>query len=276
MDSSSPGLGLAWRVDLRGFGNFSARQRSVRCEPARDPDLAEAALSNLGPTICLIEAAFFTWIILRALRSQPARRPVTAFWFLTVLLVLGTWRLLTANNTELVHYPQYIPEGAALLALTLSPIDSMAWIAIFGGLDECFQYWTIMKGRPVGYDMNDIYMDLLGGAAGMLIAMAFLRCENRPIRTSIFRLRGVQALLGIMLAGIVLILSGVVLIYQDRSNLNYWFALSRDKPPAYWYINPLFGPHRFHTLSPVEGPILILLTLGIYTILERRVQVVAK
>src|SRR5579885_2801476 len=48
MESSSPGLGLAWRVDLRGFGNFSARQRSVRCEPARDPDLAEAALSNLG------------------------------------------------------------------------------------------------------------------------------------------------------------------------------------------------------------------------------------
>jgi len=230
--------------------------------------------------IALIEAALFTILLIRRLKEQPARRSVIACWVLTIALIFGTWRLLTANNVELVHYPQYVLEGAALLALTLSPIESIAWILIFGGLDECYQYWDLMGGKHVPYDFNDIYMDLLGGAAGVLIGMAFFRCERREPSLGdwrqILRRPGVIAVLSITLFGILLAISGVMLLYEDKANLHYWFALSRDKPPEYWFINPLFGPYRFHTLSPVEGPVLIFFTLWVYTILERRVRVVAK
>jgi|SRR5579872_7145215 len=236
-------------------------------------------LYQASAAITLIEAALVTWIFARRLKGQPAARPVLVFWFVTIALIVGTWRLLTANNIELVHYPQYVPEGAALLAITLSPLESIAWITIFGGLDECFQYWDLMGNRPVPYDFNDIYMDLLGGAAGVLFGMVFLRCERRVAESGdwrrLFLRPGIAVLLAITVTGILLGISGVMPLYQDPSNSHYWFALSRDKPPAYWFINPLFGPHKFHTLSPVEGPVLIFLTLGIYALLDRRVRIVA-
>jgi hypothetical protein len=228
--------------------------------------------------IGLVEAALLTWIVYRGLARQPSRRIVTAFWILTIVLIWGTCRSFTANNTELVHYPQYVPEGMLLLALTLSPVESIAWVTLFGGLDECFQYWDLMSGRHVPYDFNDVYMDLLGGAAGVLLAMAFLDCE--PVLDSSWRRSlvrpGMAVIIGITAAGIILWSTGGMLLYEDKANSHYWFALSRDKPPEYWFRNPLFGPHKFHTLSPVEGPILILATLALYAVLDRRVRVLAK
>ena len=114
-----------------------------------------------------------TILFFRRLSGQTGRRRLATFWILTLLLMVGTWRLLIANNTELVHFPQYFPEGMALVALTASPVESMAWLSLFGGLDEDFQYVFLMRGRPVSLDFNDIYMDLMGGAAGIVFAMAF-------------------------------------------------------------------------------------------------------
>jgi hypothetical protein len=242
--------------------------------------ISHRRLYQASAAIGLIEVGVLTLILLWRLKGQSARRPITVFWILTIALIVGTWRLLTANNVELVHYPQYFPEGVALLALTLSPVESIAWITVFGGLDECFQYWDLMGGRPVPFDFNDIYMDLLGGAAGVLVAMVFFRCYRRDPQAGDWRgllMRpGVLVLLGIAALGIVLGLTGFMLIYEDKTNLQYWFALSRDKPPMYWFINPLFGPHKFHTLSPAEGPVLILATIFLYSILERRVRIAVK
>ncbi|MBZ5604395.1 MAG: hypothetical protein LAO79_18995 [Acidobacteriia bacterium] len=235
--------------------------------------ISHKRLYQASAAIALGEGAILTLIFWLALRKQAAWRTIAVYWVLTIALIFGTWRLLTANNVELVHYPQYVPEGVALMALTLSPVESLAWVTIFGGLDECYQYWDLMGGRPVQYDFNDIYMDLLGGAAGVLLAMVFLRCEPARVEwRAVLRRPGIATLIGIVAAGVVLVASGWVRLYQDKT-AHYWFALSRDKPPEYWFINPMFGPHRFHTLSPVEGPVLILATIGVYALLARAVRV---
>jgi hypothetical protein len=218
-----------------------------------------------------------TAILVRRLRAQAAPRTVAMFWIVTLALIACTWRMFTANNVELVHYPQYIPEGMALAALTLSPAESMAWVTLFGGLDECFQYWVLAHGRPVPFDFNDVYMDLLGGAAGVLLAMAFLRCDSpsggpRGGRL-LWRRPGVLALLALIAAGILLWSSGRMLLFADQANPHYWFALSRFQAPAFWFQVQANGPNRYHTLSPVEGPILILGTIGLYSWLDRRVKI---
>lgn len=227
--------------------------------------------------IALAELLIVTLILWPAVRRQPARRILSIAWIATFALMWGIWRVFTANNTELVHFPQYVPEGMALLALTLSPAEAIAWATLFGGLDECFQYWFLMAGRPVGYDFNDIYMDLAGGAAGVLLAMAFLHCE--PSRAApwkkILSRPGIKVIFGIAAAGLLLAITGLISVYATPA-AHTWFALSRDKPPQYWYVNPLFGPHKFHELSPIEGPILILATVLAYAILDRRTRVSAK
>src|SRR5579885_490887 len=124
---------------------------------------------QVAASIAIIGAAAVTFAVLRRLREQTERRMLGGFWLLTLALVVPPWRLLNAHNTELVHYPQYMVEGAAILALTLSPVETLCWIALFGGLDEDFQYWILHGNWGIPYDFNDIYMDLLGGALGAVV-----------------------------------------------------------------------------------------------------------
>ena len=238
--------------------------------------------SNLYTVMAVISIAGGIWlssVVLLSLRNKPQAGTIALFWSITVALIALTWRLLTVNNVELVHYPQYLPSGMLLLALTYSPVESLAWVTILGGLDECWQYWGLHPGWGIPYDFNDIFMDLLGGALGILLAIAFLDYGTQrqlPITDflrHLIRRRGVALVIAIVISGIVLWSGGWMLLYEDKSNPRYWFALSRLLPKGFWFFDPSWGPRTIHTLSPVEGPLLILLTLGIYSLLDRRITV---
>jgi hypothetical protein len=236
-------------------------------------------LYRVSALITLVQAVLLTGVVVWRLRKQSARAAIGLFWVLTLGLILFTWRAFTANNVELVHYPQYIPEGMALLALTLSPVESLAWVVIFGGLDECYQYAVLSWWRAAPYDFNDVYMDLLGGAVGVLLAMAFLRCTRRDAAQRdvrpLWKRPGIMAILAILTTGILLWASGYMLLFEDKADTHHWFSLSRFRAPTFWFQVAVNGPNKYHTLSPVEGPILILATLGLYALLDRWVKISA-
>ena len=240
-------------------------------------------LYQISVTIALILGAAATLLFVLALRGQTERKRLAALWILSFALMTGVWRLLMANNTELVHFPQYFPEGMALLALTLSPVESMAWVALFGWLDEGYQYIYLTHGRATLLDFNDIYMDLIGGAAGIIFAMTLLRSEPRMRESwrgfwkGILRKPGVLAVLGVLAVGTLLLMSGKLLIYEAPGAPAHWFALSRLKTESFWYSEPIvLGPHSFHELMPPEGILLILATIALCAVLDRRSRVLAK
>lgn len=250
---------------------------------------------QLSVALAFIEAAVFMALFVRNVSRLTERRWLVSYWILCFLLMIGTWRLFMANNTELVHFPQYFPEGMALLALTLSPVESLAWITLFGGLDETYQYIYLTKGRATSLDFNDIYMDVIGGAAGIIFAMAMLRCESlRPeSRTGsgeppleswgalwkrILLSPGVLVIFGILLAGAVLLWTGAMVLYEPlKTPTPHWFALSNLQTEAFWYFNDaVLGPHHFHELESIEGVLLILVTIALFVPLERKLRVLAK
>jgi hypothetical protein len=223
--------------------------------------------------IGLAEAAVVTAFLFRGLVRQPQRRIVAGLWVLTLALIFGAWSTLTANNIELVHYPQYFPEGVALTTLTLSPAEALSWVVLLGGLDEGYQYWVLSMGRPTLFDFNDIYMDLLGGAAGVIFAMAFLRCARDPSpRQWIAALKrpGVIVIQSLTALGLLLWASGRMLIVEDKTNPHYWFALGRFRAPTFWFQVLSNGPNKYHTLTPAEGMVLILATIALYATLSRK------
>ncbi len=229
--------------------------------------LTRPGLYRLSAAVGVLLAAWATVMLFRRLRAHSQRRTIAAFWTVTLFLIWCTWRVFTANNTELVHYPQYFPEGAALLVMTLSPMESLAWIALLGGLDEAYQYWILYPRRISSLDFNDIYMDLLGGAAGMVFAAAFL---DRP-KTRATKRTGLAALAAVIAGGFVLRATGVMALRQDEP-APYWFALSRQKPGPFWSVVPALGPHSIHELTPLEGTLLILATIAVYGVFERIVS----
>ncbi len=144
-------------------------------------ELGRANVYRIAAAVGLLIGAALTWqlrILLKAKFTEDRTLTLEAkLWMLTLVLIAGTWALLTVNNTELVHYPQYIPTGILVMTLTGSPVETLAWVALFGGIDEGFQYAHLHAGWGVPFDFNDIYMDLLGGVLGMLLAAAMLGTE---------------------------------------------------------------------------------------------------
>jgi hypothetical protein len=234
-------------------------------------------LYRLSAEIGVAEAVVVTAVMIYGLRKQQARATLVVFWILTLALIGFARGAFTANDLELVHYPQYIPEGMILLALTLSPAESLAWVVIFGCLDEGYQYAVLSWWRPVPFDFNDVFMDLAGGAAGVVLAMTFLRCTRRDAAPQngppLWKRPGIIAILGITATGILLWASGFMLLFEDKTDTRHWFSLSRFRAPAFWFMVETNGPDKYHTLSPIEGPILIFATIALYALLDRRVRI---
>lgn len=234
--------------------------------------IRHANVYRLFATVVTAIGGLLTWRLLHA-NPQPQLPAARRLWFLALLLIAGAWAALTANNVELVHYPQYFPEGVALAALTLSPPEAVAWVAILGGLDESYQYWVLSHGRVTLLDFNDIYMDVLGGIAGIAFAMAFLRgspaADGRWLARTVRR-PGVLALAGITAAGIALRAAGRMLLVEDKGNPTYWFALGRFQAPSFWAHIVENGPKHYHTLTPLEGMALIGVTVFAVAALCRR------
>ena len=230
------------------------------------------ALYRLTAAIVAALGLTFTALALRALRKQPHSRLVAGLWFLTMALIVGAWAGLTGNNVELVHYPQYFPEGIALAALTLSPVDALGWVVFFGGLDEAYQFWMLPRSRVSLYDFNDIYMDLLGGAAGVVFALAFLRGARRSKPASFVHLwkrPGPMIIASIAAAGAVLCALGLVLVVENKADKRHWFALGDFQAPSFWAHVLENGPKHYHTFTPLEGVILIFGTIALYGALTR-------
>src|SRR6185312_14223753 len=216
-------------------------------------------------------------IAIARLRSWAERMLLAAFWIFSIALMEGIWREFMTNNAELAHFPQYFPEGIALIALTGSATESLVWIAILGGLDEAYQYIFLMAGKPVPFDLNDVYMDLVGGAAGIVLGLALMRCSLREDRRGwlkkLFTAPAVRALTGILAAGLLLLASGRAALYEEIGSSSYWFALSRHVTPGYRYIRPwTFGLRHLHEMTPFEGTAIILITIAFYSTLDRSLQ----
>ena len=226
----------------------------------------------LTAAIVLSFGAIFTALLLWGVRGQPQRRLVPGLWLLTVALIFGAWAGLTGNNVELVHYPQYFPEGVLLMAMTLSPTEALCWAVLLGGLDEAYQFWLLPRSRVSLYDFNDMYMDLLGGAAGVAFAMAFLRCLRQPMQRwwSEWRRPGAILLLSIIGLGVILWAFGLMLVVTDKTNSHYWFALGDFRAPSFWAHVQENGPKHYHTFTPVEGVAMILATIALYGALCRK------
>ncbi len=222
----------------------------------------------------VISGSLFTWGTFRAVAGHPARRDLLLAWPVTLALAIFAWRFFTVNNSELVHFGQYLIPGVILLGLTRSVADSLCWILIMAGCDEGYQFWGLHWDWGIPWDFNDIYLDLLGGAFGVLFGFAFLPAARQ---TAVRWLRpGVLMLCAILFTGFVLWTFGYMLIYEDRNNPNYLFALSRLIPKGFWFFDATWGPRTIHSLTPLEGITLLLATVAGYARLDARWEVSAR
>lgn len=159
-------------------------------------------------------------------------------------------------NIEAIHFFQY-----GLLALLLFPLlrsysATMFWGTLLGAIDEAYQYFYLSPDRTDYFDFNDVILDLIGVAFGLILIRSFnpsipkiKSWLNKPIAvTSI----GIALLTGL------LHLMGWLRFYPDESAKEA-FLLVKKIPTDFWSKVP---PNIvFHIVEPLEGIVAITLLL---------------
>lgn len=231
------------------------------------PGLADRAQNILA----LAALAAGLWLV-----AGPGRRGgrlagrETLAWLVLAALLAAADRLLIIAPVERVHYPQY-----AVLALLLRRVlaDEVLVLGL-GGLagmaDELRQYLA-HPAYTAYLDWNDFCLNLLGVAAGLLLARALaVRALAGPGATARVR----AALLGLagLLAGFAALAwaggrfipyapaAGTLTVFP-RVEGRLCFVLSFFHVDGFW--NVAATGRSCHVLTPGEGPAVLLLLFAV-------------
>ncbi|PHN04426.1 hypothetical protein CRP01_20670 [Flavilitoribacter nigricans DSM 23189 = NBRC 102662] len=213
---------------------------------------------NLRFLSMAVLAAFFCLIplLFNLLRYKEGRNITIGYLLLTLTLMMLAYFSIFVLATELVHFPQY-----AILAILLFPLswrygDTLFWATLLGALDEAYQYFYLAPDRTDYYDFNDVVINFLGAALGLVFLRSFAGCWPSPSRRSWQQSPVLWTGAALILLIVTAIGSGWLSVYPGESSTETGFLLVRKMPEAFW---SQFHHIRYHVVLPEEG----LLLLGI-------------
>jgi hypothetical protein len=162
----------------------------------------------------------------------PRRRTVRSAVLTLGVLMVAAQSLLLVTAIENIHYPQY-----ALLAITLVRAGlglEGAWLAAggFGLVDETYQHAVLPRGVPGYLDANDIVLNVIGAALGIVVVVAVSR---RPSEAPLISRRQLVAVLTVL--GLLAIVVGPLVA------------------SPFFSVTP--GGRHFHLLSPFEAIVVV-------------------
>ena len=211
--------------------------------------------------------------LLKKIKSGEQRFGKVVFLLFTAGLVVASYHLLIVYSVEAIHFIQYALLAIPVYALTLSFGKTVFWVTLMGALDEAYQYFVLYAdNREVYFDFNDIVLNLIGAGIGVAIIHALSdagtfvspekpNCQGRN-RTPLL----VAA--SLLLAGFLLVVSGVVTFYPVAAASEAQITLSRKPAPSLFWEKPKKGK-PFHILHPVEGILLTTLLIPCYSFMDR-------
>lgn len=192
------------------------------------------------------------------------KKKIWLYLLLTVFLIVLSFNTILVVNVEIIHLVQY-----AILSILLFPLFqhysvTLFCIIILGGLDELYQY-QILSPTYNYYDFNDVILDTLGGALGLILtrAQGFIIDEKVSQRaaTKIWWIG-----IGLLIFIIGGFSSGYFVVYPLESGEEAVFQLIRKYDPSFW--RTVHPKVTYHVVQPLEGILLITILFWIYSYLN--------
>lgn len=281
----SPGW-LAAALIYFGVATLAHLQISLWIVKKRSGASGDFAIKDFMPEAALAGAALLLgWLAFKAWKT-PRAWPELALWLLLGLGVGLVDRFLTFSAPEYAHYPQFALL-AWLLARALDPTRSrhipgriLFWTTLLGAIDELIQYLWITISYSEYLDFNDILVNMLGGAAGVLIYYGFSRPHqlpaSRPPRLELFTALVLSSIIMLSVHTERVITTpkvkvpagGFVRDKGEAATLRLY--LQRTVPPRYASYNQ--SPYRgqYWILDPASGIALTLLGGVLFGVLVRQ------
>lgn len=217
----------------------------------------------------LASLAFFIPLFRFWSKQKSGRRRTVVYFVLTLGLMCVAYFTIFVLATELIHFPQY-----AIMAILLFPFswrfsDTLYWATLLGALDEAYQYFYLSPHRTDYYDFNDVIINLLGAAMGLV----FLHTLSDRLPTP--RPRTWKQSPTLWCSGALLLLLpiavhfGWLAIYPADTSPAPEVLLVKKVPERFW---SKFHHIRYHVILPEEGLLLLALLFGIYSGLDKSHQ----
>jgi hypothetical protein len=124
-----------------------------------------------------------------ALWSSSQKRLMLTSAALLVAVALVFQRFLLVSGIENIHYPQYALMVSLLMRGGVRAEGAYLISTGLGAVDEAYQLATMPRGTPGYFDWNDVALNALGAAFGVVLMLAIRKTEEGQVtyrhRTSI-------------------------------------------------------------------------------------------
>jgi hypothetical protein len=125
------------------------------------------------PLVSILAASPF---LVRGGHRLLSRRLAPLSLLILGALTVAAHRWLFVANIELIHFPQFALLSALLLAAGLGGVAAFLTATVAGILDETYQYFVVYAAFPgIYYDINDIVLNTIGAAWGVVLCADALR-----------------------------------------------------------------------------------------------------
>ena len=140
--------------------------------------------------------------------------------------------LLVVNGIEAIHYPQYALLAWLLVRSGMGLERSWMTATALGAIDEIWQWQTLPRAVPGYLDWNDIVLNAVGAAMGVLVVV---RMRRTPLAEPVLPTIVIDGALAV--AGVIALACGPLI----------------ERP--FYRLTP--GGRWFHLLSPFEAVVYV-------------------
>jgi len=196
------------------------------------------------------------------IKKYPKRRKsVSLYLVFTFTFIFIAFKFLMVVNVEMIHLVQY-----GLLTLLLFPLfynfgNALFFAIVLGALDEAYQYWVLTPLSTDYYDFNDVIINLLGAALGLILLYSNGLQTKQEINHR-FQSPTIFATVFISLLFIILYILGIFRIFPDNLEIQAPLLLVRKVQSSFWTIAE--PDIKFHAIRPFFGLILGIILYHFY------------
>lgn len=221
-------------------------------------DLTRDAYNQLIMILGFVGLGIYAIPILNNIRKNGEGTFILFYLLCTSIFAILCFKLLIVINIEIIHFIQYGFMAILLFPLTMRYRDTLFWATILGAIDEAYQYFYLAPLRTDYYDFNDVIINLIGAAFGLIFIRSFGIGMTKLKKRTWLKSPIVWTSLLIGLGSLVLYVTGVLHLYPPEDGSMPSILLNRKPPSGFWSV---LQPYvKYHVVLPIEG---VLITVGL-------------
>ncbi len=221
-----------------------------------------------GVTILLAGLGALLINRVRREHDKGRRTSIIFLWSATLLfMAISQWMLMSVH-TEAVHFIQYGILGVLVFFIVRRIPATLIITTVIGMVDEGYQYWVLYKGWVSFFDLNDIILNAVAAGLALLYLLSVSPHLFADETDDPWIVRNVDLLVLLVLA--VLLGAGLIThtiaLYRppDLDPESVLLILNRNPPPTEFWFDAWWSGRRYHSLSPINGFLVLAAVLHFY------------